>query len=167
MCASCHVGDRQRNMNHDMIAAGHPPLFYEFTTYHHRLPKHWRDPRTKDAEHYESTLWFVGQIAALEAQVALIESRAENTSAAWPEFAHLDCAGCHQPLTANRQSGQHPAAHTGRIGSARVLRSSWQRNPIPRPLSCAQRSINWINCCKAKGPSVATSKPVLRSCEKP
>lgn len=120
MCASCHVGDRQRNMNHDMIAAGHPPLLYEFTTYHNRLPKHWRDSRTKDAEHYESTLWFVGQIAALEGQVALIEARAETAAdtGAWPEFAHLDCAGCHQPLTANRSTEQP---------SSRARWSRWQR----------------------------------------
>ena len=121
MCASCHVGDSQRNMNHDMIAAGHPPLFYEFATYHNRLPKHWRDPRASDAAHYESTLWFVGQIAALEAQAGLIRSRAESSAAttAWPEFSHLDCASCHQPLTGESPVGQQS---TGRAGW-----SHWQR----------------------------------------
>lgn len=34
MCASCHVGDQDRDMNHDLIAAGHPPLRYELATYH-------------------------------------------------------------------------------------------------------------------------------------
>ena len=31
-------------MNHDMIAAGHPALHYEFATYHECQPKHWREP---------------------------------------------------------------------------------------------------------------------------
>lgn len=115
MCASCHIGASGRNMNHDMIAAGHPPLLYEFATYHNRLPKHWRDPRSRDSEHFEATLWMVGQVAALEAQVALIQSRASARAgrddpqaiwpqAIWPEFAHLDCAGCHQPLLEDNAS---------------------------------------------------------------
>lgn len=138
MCASCHIGDARRNMNHDMIAAGHPPLFYEFATYHNRLPKHWRDPRSRDNEHYESTLWLVGQVAALEAQVALIQSRASVRASAsssgddaqtiWPEFAHLDCAGCHQPLLEDIAS-QHSASRArwsqwNRWGMQVILNSS-------------------------------------------
>ena len=32
-CASCHVGSADQDMNHDMIAAGHPPLRFEQASY--------------------------------------------------------------------------------------------------------------------------------------
>ena len=60
VCASCHVGDRLRDMNHDLIAAGHPPLRYEFATYQLRLPKHWRDERSRDREGYECNCGWLG-----------------------------------------------------------------------------------------------------------
>lgn len=152
MCASCHIGDGQRNMNHDMIAAGHPPLLYEFTTYHNRLPKHWRDRRSQDREHYEATLWFVGQVAALEAQTALIQTRAATIDQrniefniqhsdlhsdqldqplVWPEFAHLDCAGCHKPIGNSR---------TVNSSTAPAQWSRWNRWGIELMLDTANTS---------------------------
>ena len=35
-CASCHVGDAGRDMNHDFIAAGHPRLAFEAARFHHQ-----------------------------------------------------------------------------------------------------------------------------------
>lgn len=99
MCASCHVGDADRDMNHDLIAAGHPPLHYEFTTYYQRLPKHWRDANAGEPN-FEAKLWLAGQIASLDANLTLLEARASNQLpiSRWPEFAAHDCAACHQQL---------------------------------------------------------------------
>ena len=44
ICATCHVGGKDRDMNHDIIAAGHPALYFDMAVYHEALPKHWRDP---------------------------------------------------------------------------------------------------------------------------
>lgn len=33
LCASCHVGSAENDMNHDMLAAGHPPLRFELASY--------------------------------------------------------------------------------------------------------------------------------------
>ncbi len=138
MCASCHIGDAQRNMNHDMIAAGHPPLLYEFATYHNRLPKHWRDARTGDRQNYESTLWLVGQVAALEAQVSLIEARAAKTTSTgiWPEFAHLNCAACHQTLNDKPTQNKYETSQAGwsrwnRWAMENLLLSPTSPNPAP------------------------------------
>jgi hypothetical protein len=100
VCASCHVGDSDRDMNHDIIAAGHPALHYEFATFHNNLPKHWREPEKNRSPDFEAKLWLAGQVAALDASLALLESRAtKNLSvSAWPEFATADCSSCHQNL---------------------------------------------------------------------
>ncbi|MCG8651441.1 MAG: cytochrome c family protein, partial [Pirellulales bacterium] len=100
MCASCHVGDQDRDMNHDIIAAGHPALRYELATFHTQQPKHWRDELANDADVYESQLWLAGQVAATDASLALLGTRASNahTVSRWPEFAAYNCASCHHNL---------------------------------------------------------------------
>src|SRR5262249_28040996 len=48
-CVSCHVGSgsttgmKTRDVNHDLIAAGHPRLNFEFTAYLDNLPRHWKE----------------------------------------------------------------------------------------------------------------------------
>lgn len=112
MCASCHVGDKDRDMNHDIIAAGHPSLKYELATFHAWQPKHWRDPESRDKKYYESQLWLAGQIASADASLALLESRATDahTVSEWPEFAAYDCASCHHNLGLDNDRSPNPSA---------------------------------------------------------
>ena len=100
MCASCHVGDKDRDMNHDIIAAGHPALRYEMATFHAWQPKHWRDEEAADRTYYEAQLWLAGQIAAADASLSLIQTRAADAHSVseWPEFSSYDCASCHHNL---------------------------------------------------------------------
>jgi mono/diheme cytochrome c family protein len=92
-------------MNHDMIAAGHPPLRFEQASYEALLRrKHWDDRPQRAADpQYEVQLWAAGRKAAAEAALALLEGRArriqeERAEASWPEFAEANCFACHQPL---------------------------------------------------------------------
>ena len=99
-CAACHVGDQDRDMNHDIIAAGHPALRYEFATFHAREPKHWRDTESADKKFYEAQLWLTGQIAAADASLSLLQARTtdSHTISEWPELSAYDCSSCHHAL---------------------------------------------------------------------
>jgi hypothetical protein len=112
-CASCHVGDQDRDMNHDLIAAGHPPLRYEFATYHAWQPKHWRDAETADRTAYEAQLWLAGQIAAADAALSLLQARSgqRHSASQWPELAAYDCSSCHHSLGLNN-ARRTPAQET-------------------------------------------------------
>ena len=48
-CVSCHVGDEgeRRNVDHELIAAGHPDLVFELDTFTSILPPHWRLPKRR------------------------------------------------------------------------------------------------------------------------
>jgi hypothetical protein len=107
ICAACHVGDSDRDMNHDIIAAGHPALHYEFATFHNMLPKHWREPERTRSPDFEAHLWLAGQVAALDASLALLDSRAARhlSISTWPEFAATDCSACHQNLRLREADG--------------------------------------------------------------
>jgi len=103
-CVACHVGSPGREVNHDLIAAGHPVLKFEMTAYHDLLPKHWRDQEARQSDpDLELKLWSAGQVAAAEAALELLAGRAQRaadkqTDAIWPELAEYDCYGCHHDL---------------------------------------------------------------------
>jgi hypothetical protein len=96
-CAGCHVGaapDKDvpaRDVNHDLIAAGHPRLSFEFGAYQANMPAHWRSKKKSDGH-----LWSVGQIVSAQASLELLTHRAQ--SGPWPEFAEYDCFACHRSL---------------------------------------------------------------------
>jgi len=122
MCASCHVGDSDRDMNHDIIAAGHPALRFEMASHHSRLPKHWRDDQAGDLAAFEAKLWAAGAVASADAWLALQQGRAGGTTAVstWPDFAANDCSSCHQSLRLN--SDRDPLSDPHRRGAAKIAR---------------------------------------------
>ncbi|MEX0818607.1 MAG: multiheme c-type cytochrome [Pirellulaceae bacterium] len=104
ICADCHVGSSGREVNHDLIAAGHPALKFELTAYYAMLPKHWRDVEERQSHpRLERELWQAGQVACAESALELLTWRAsraaaQETDVVWPEFAEYDCYACHHDL---------------------------------------------------------------------
>lgn len=110
ICADCHVGGPGRDVNHDLIAAGHPRLFFELTTFHANWPKHWPDevdakrhPAAESATGsiFEAKLWAVGQVVTAQRSLELLSQRAElgqREPAKWPELAEWNCFACHHDL---------------------------------------------------------------------
>ena len=115
-CAGCHVGAppeprrrlTSRDVNHDLLAAGHPPLRFELAAYLANMPAHWDRGRTRAGRRppsWEARVWAVGQLASADAALALLAYRAEpgdrregGAMASWPEFAEYDCFACHRDL---------------------------------------------------------------------
>jgi hypothetical protein len=112
-CASCHVGDATREVNHDLIAAGHPRLAFEYTGYH-RSPKytpHWQEV----SPDFEARAWEIGQIVCARSAAELLRVRATQENAPWPELSEYSCFACHKDLTGERwkpfvASGRKPGA---------------------------------------------------------
>lgn len=106
-CAGCHVGAPAdparglplRDVNHDLIAAGHPRLSWEYSAYLANYPKHWRlDPSDRDRD---ARLWLLGQVATMRAALDLLSDRAhraEARQAPWPELSEYGCFSCHFAL---------------------------------------------------------------------
>lgn len=96
-CVGCHVGAPAdadiplRDVNHDMIAAGHPRLNFEFGSFQANMPPHWRAKEKSEAQ-----LWAAGQLVSAQAALALTAQRAR--AGPWPEFAEYDCFSCHHAL---------------------------------------------------------------------
>lgn len=111
LCADCHVGNADQSVNHDMIAAGHPRLNFEFAACQARMPLHWcqTDHRhhgevpnasqsavrlTEDARN-----WVIGQLVTAEHELQILSAAARNSSATWPELSQYDCFACHHDVS--------------------------------------------------------------------
>lgn len=102
-CAGCHIGDGDRDLNHDLYAAGHPRITFEPARLHNQddYRKHWTEKMPQPD--FEVRLWIVGQAAALRAATNLLYERAKRVEdgdpkTPWPEFAGYSCYACHQKI---------------------------------------------------------------------
>ena len=117
ICVDCHIGSPgaagmpARNMDHDMIASGHPRLTFEMSAFLANMPHHWDDHVEKGRDDYAAQVWAVGQIASTQAALRLLAARARAAEAAaaagpsetarWPELSEYDCYTCHHGLAMN------------------------------------------------------------------
>jgi len=44
-CLTCHLGSQEKSVDHEMIAAGHPDLYFELDSFSAVMPRHWKTPR--------------------------------------------------------------------------------------------------------------------------
>jgi hypothetical protein len=152
VCARCHVGGPGRDVDHDLIAAGHPRLNFEFAADLANLPRHWDDaPERRAAPDFEARSWAIGRVASARAALALLARRArEADHRPWPEFAEYDCFGCHHDLAQpswRRRAGRGGRPRWGTWSFALMdtqavaeLRSLMERlNPDPEAVERAAR----------------------------
>jgi hypothetical protein len=82
VCAGCHVGARsadgipERDVTHELIAAGHPRLMFEFSAFLANVPKHWTEK--SPPPNFAVRAWAVGQIASARAALVLLADRADR-----------------------------------------------------------------------------------------
>ena len=165
ICADCHVGRRSRDglvdrdVNHDLIAAGHPRLNFEFSAYLANMPPHWsekepnptpaaRNPALVAAD-FPARAWVIGRLVTAKAAMELLEARAaaaESRMAPWPEFTEYGCFSCHHDL-------RDQACAAGLV------------RPAPMPARCAglpgrsPKSTTWSsNSCPRRSPRAAWSR---------
>ena len=104
-CVACHIGSPAATVDHDLIAAGHPRLAFEMSSFHSMLPRHWDATlETQQDPGQEIRLWAIGQAASAKAMSDIAAARAkkavhEKASHILPDFAEFDCNACHHDLT--------------------------------------------------------------------
>jgi hypothetical protein len=158
----------ERNMNHDMIAAGHPRLNFEFATYQRALPPHWKekDRRTGRARgaDFETRAWGAGQIASTRAALDLLLTRLpggeqDQERTPWPEFSEFNCYDCHHDL---KLSGRPTTSAGQKRGSPGWYRS-WELERLSEgaPGGLPAATITFLDLMKKPLPSAEKLRQVL------
>ena len=101
-CLTCHVGTADKQVDHEMIAAGHPDLTFELDSFSAAMPRHWKTNRDNNTPWFGAQNWAVGQAVQLNKSLQRVSRRA--LSGNWPEYSELDCFACHHSLTAPADS---------------------------------------------------------------
>jgi hypothetical protein len=176
-CAGCHVGAPAeaglpaRDLNHDLMAAGHPRLTFELGSFRVNEPPHWKFDKDAGKPGYEAKVWASGQVAAAQAAVRLLGDRAARAEhgAPWPEFAEADCFSCHSDLRSNKQSWRSKVVHyQGRTPGAAPY-STWYSALLPalngvKPEAAAAADRHFKELARTMNGSAAEPKDVVKLC---
>lgn len=99
-CSNCHLGNEEKSVDHELIAAGHPDLFFELDTFSALMPAHWNEQSWMEQRErdpwFATRAWAVSQAVALRDFMRLIASRQKNQP--WPDFSQYECYACHHDL---------------------------------------------------------------------
>jgi hypothetical protein len=124
-CLECHLGTKSKFVDHEMIAAGHPDLYFELDSFSAVMPRHWKSPRESepgkpvaDAAWVGVREWSAGQAVQLRAAMERLTWRAKNDrfdkKDVWPEYSELSCFACHHALGPAKDSWRQEHAYIGR-----------------------------------------------------
>ncbi len=92
LCHRCHLGNAEKEVDHELIASGHPVLAFEVDNYAESMPVHWnRDEATSGAR-----AWAVGQAMKFRDSLDNLARHARGNE--WPEFSDMSCFNCHHSL---------------------------------------------------------------------
>jgi hypothetical protein len=131
VCAGCHVGQFERDglprrdVNHDLIAAGHPRLTFELAAYLDRYPPHWVEKGRNADGDFPARAWAAGQVVTAQASLELLRDRASHPRAVWPEFAEYGCFSCHHSLLDAPWRSNRP------LDPTQIGRPQWGTWPMP------------------------------------
>jgi len=124
-CLQCHLGSREKFVDHEMIAAGHPDLYFELDSFSAVMPRHWKEPResaagkpAEDPNWVGVRDWSVGQAVQLRAAIERLTWRAKGERSdkkdIWPEYSELSCIACHHSLGPAKDSWRQRHEYAGR-----------------------------------------------------
>ena len=124
-CLECHLGTKNKFVDHEMIAAGHPDLYFELDSFSAVMPRHWKVPReaetgkpVDDGAWSGVREWAAGQAVQLRAAMERLTWRAKNErfdkKDVWPEYSELSCFACHHALGPAKDSWRQEHGYVGR-----------------------------------------------------
>ena len=114
-CLSCHIGTREKEVDHAMLAAGHPDLTFQLESFSSAMPRHWKPPQN-------ASPWFsvqelaVGEAVQLREALNRLNRRASGPN--WPEYSEYECFACHHSLTKPEASWRQALGYDGRPAGA-------------------------------------------------
>jgi hypothetical protein len=91
-CIGCHVGNARKEVDHELIASGHPILAFELDNYTFSMPPHW----TPGRDTHGVRAWAVGQVVKFRQSLDNLARHARGDE--WPEFSDMSCYNCHHDL---------------------------------------------------------------------
>lgn len=103
-CLKCHLGTSGQEVDHELIAAGHPDLAFELETFTAGQPAHHRMP----AANMRQRAWAVGETVGLAEAMRMVSAHEKSG----PEYSDMECYQCHHDL--KQESWRQARGYAGR-----------------------------------------------------
>lgn len=148
LCLDCHVGTKDKAVNHKLIGSGHPRLSFELDTYGILQPKHWsidKDYTERKGGYEPYRAFLIGQV---ERSIRMFEmlSRELNSDNRMPELSNYYCYSCHHSLASEQWKTR---TYGGSPGELRLNLSSLL--VLSTAISSSDSSLaNYINSASAQ-----------------
>lgn len=116
-CLTCHLGNDEKSVDHEMIAAGHPDLYFELDSFSAVMPRHWKEPGGPGADPGTDPWYDVHELStgqAVQLKQSLLRLAARAHGKVWPEYSELQCYSCHHSLTTPEDSWRQARGYPGR-----------------------------------------------------
>ena len=141
-CLTCHLGTPEKEVDHIMIAAGHPDLTFELESFSSVMPRHWRPAQGANPWLSVQEL-AIGQAVQLREALHRLDRRASGPN--WPEYSEYECFACHHSLTKPEASWRQAQGYDGRLpGLPSGTRQDTRSSGISRKQSTRLPQSNWL-----------------------
>lgn len=118
LCLSCHQGDKNKWVSHDLYGAGHPRLTFELDTFGALQPKHWvvdKDYVQRKEAYIPVRAWLVGQATHAREVLRVLRNPERAKKGQFPELSIFDCFSCHHSLTEKQWKHRTYGGKPGRL----------------------------------------------------
>ena len=123
-CLECHLGTKNKFVDHEMIAAGHADLYFELDSFSAVMPRHWKFSRESepgkpvdDAAWIGVREWSTGQAVQLRVAMERLTWGAKgerfDKKDDWTEYSELSCVACHHALGPAKESWRQEHGYIG------------------------------------------------------
>jgi len=105
LCLSCHLGKKNQFVTHRMMAAGHPRLNFELSTFTAIQPPHFQvdqDWHQRKGEYSPTKSWAIGQVIASQFILNSFNDPEIGHDGIFPELVLFDCHACHRLISEKR-----------------------------------------------------------------
>lgn len=102
LCLSCHLGNKNREITHKIMAAGHPRLSFELDTFTIIEPAHFvidADYRKRKEVWSSIEIWAIGQMQGAVQLLEGLSNPKHFNQGLLPELVFFDCHSCHHPMS--------------------------------------------------------------------
>ncbi|MEL7462980.1 MAG: multiheme c-type cytochrome [Pseudomonadota bacterium] len=150
LCLDCHVGEGEKFVSHEMMAAGHPTLpfelgFYSWFTTTNPADRSGYAHFTVDDDYLQRKpwpfgvkTWAIGQVIQTRKVLDLVVDPRNAPKGLFPELAHFECRSCHEL----RSVGDGVAVALPRLKSANLLFAEFATELVDPALARRIRSEN-------------------------
>lgn len=127
LCLSCHFGNKEKFVDHELMGAGHPRQSFELHVFTQIMPAHYRidSDYTRRGKQAPAgvKVWTIGQAVAVKHMLDVLLDPEMSSHGVWPEFVLFDCHACHHRMSEDRWRPR-PSVGLG-PGLARINDSSF------------------------------------------